>query len=356
MGKYSLRSSEKKEFAVWLAERNTAQARLAGTHLAIFALAAAIASRLGLLDYPPRLYMEAFAGVALGLAILILAKRLEKPRVSRAGELFMIGTAIFWTFRVVLYQTAREGGLAEFVIGTLALAMLRHLSPKTAIVVFTGFGALYGGILYSVHAFELGRWMSGLAFCCFAAIWSKQAYDSCIIEFRNRLILDQLKEKNRHLDSLTLQDSLTGLPNRRYFTCALERCWSDPALAGQSIALIMLDIDHFKEYNDKHGHPAGDVCLQRVAQGFSSVLRAGGSAIRIGGEEFAVILEKATSDDAFIVARRLTEAVRLDGIVTASAGVAAMVPPAGTPKELYSRADGALYKAKNSGRDRIERA
>lgn len=351
-----MRSTEKRDFTVWLAEKNTAQARVAGVHLAIFALAAGIASHLDLLAYPPRLYIEAFVGIVLGLAILKLAERLKKPCVSQAGELLMIGTAIFWTFRVVLYQTAMGGGLAEFVIGALALAMLRHLSPKAAILVFTGFGVLYGGVLYSAHAFDLGRWMSGLAFCCFAALWSKNAYDSCIIEFRNRLILDKLKEKNRNLDSLTLQDSLTGLPNRRYFTRALERCWSDPALAGQSIALIMLDIDHFKKYNDKHGHPAGDVCLQRVAQGFSSVLRAGGSAIRVGGEEFAVILEKATADDAFVVARRLTEAVRLDGIVTASAGVAAMVPPAGAPKELYSRADGALYRAKNSGRDRIERA
>jgi diguanylate cyclase (GGDEF)-like protein len=229
------------------------------------------------------------------------------------------------------------------------------MKPAESILIFSGFAAAYGLTLRLSGNFDLGAWISAIAFCSFSALWSIKAYENRLLEFRNRKLLNRLQEKNRRLDALALQDTLTGLPNRRYFDRILDRCWTDPDLGGQSIALILLDIDHFKEYNDKNGHPAGDVCLQRVAKALSSVLRTDGTAIRIGGEEFAVILERATVDDALVAAKRLTEAVRKDGLVTASAGMTAAAPEKDAPENLYKNADCALYRAKNSGRDRIER-
>ena len=173
-----------------------------------------------------------------------------------------------------------------------------------------------------------------------------------------------LREHARHLEELTIMDGLTGVPNRRAFDAALEREWTRAIRAKKPIAIALLDIDHFKNYNDAYGHPQGDVCLRQIARACKeSVVRATDCFARYGGEEFGVVIPDAESRCAAKVAERLRAAVETlaiahesapRGVVTVSVGVASIVPKRGAHyRELLESADRALYRAKGTGRDRI---
>jgi diguanylate cyclase (GGDEF)-like protein len=173
-----------------------------------------------------------------------------------------------------------------------------------------------------------------------------------------------LRERARHFEALTVNDALTGVPNRRAFDAALDREWTRALRAKRPIAVALLDIDTFKLYNDTYGHPQGDVCLREIAQACqASVVRATDCFARYGGEEFGVVIPDADTKAAAAVAERLRAAVEglaiaheatARGIVSVSIGVAAMVPKRGErPHELVEAADRALYRAKGTGRDRV---
>ncbi len=105
-----------------------------------------------------------------------------------------------------------------------------------------------------------------------------------------------LREHARHLEELTIMDGLTGVPNRRAFDAALEREWTRAIRAKKPIAIALLDIDHFKTYNDAYGHPQGDACLRQIARACkASVVRATDCFARYGGEEFGVVIPDAES-------------------------------------------------------------
>jgi diguanylate cyclase (GGDEF)-like protein len=162
---------------------------------------------------------------------------------------------------------------------------------------------------------------------------------------------------------------MTQVANRLALGEAMQREWEQARLRGMPLALLMIDVDHFKAYNDHYGHVAGDCCLQRVAQALAgAVQRAGELAARYGGEEFAVLLPDSDELRAVAVAHRLREAVRELALehqaspcgaqVTISVGVACVRPADGQPLEhaqttLFQQADEALYRAKQAGRDRV---
>lgn len=173
-----------------------------------------------------------------------------------------------------------------------------------------------------------------------------------------------LEAANRQLTELSVTDALTGLTNRRGFDAALDAEWRRARRQGQPLALLMIDVDHFKSYNDQLGHPAGDACLQAVAQALRGCAqRSGDLAARYGGEEFVIIASnhpEAARDLADKV-RRAVEAMDLPhpggvaGRVTVSVGVASLWPgrdPA-TAADLLQRADAALFRAKAGGRNRV---
>jgi diguanylate cyclase (GGDEF)-like protein len=159
-------------------------------------------------------------------------------------------------------------------------------------------------------------------------------------------------------------DPLTGLANRRRFDAVLEgetrRCLRD----GSPLSLVLIDVDHFKEYNDRFGHLAGDRCLVEIARTLLDVSRrAGDLAARIGGDEFALVLGGTPLADAQSTADSLGKAIDALGMsagsnrVTASMGVACVVPgSARTPDRLLLDADRALYRAKSAGRNRVSGA
>jgi len=166
----------------------------------------------------------------------------------------------------------------------------------------------------------------------------------------------ELLEANRALAQAAVTDGLTGLKNHRAFQEALHSAAQMAERLQQPLSLIMFDIDHFKQFNDTFGHPAGDELLRQVAQVLRESARAYDVAARYGGEEFALLLPNTTLEQAVQVAERLRQQIRAienpHAPVSASFGVATYrrgTPPA----TLVYEADAALYRAKRGGRDRV---
>jgi diguanylate cyclase (GGDEF)-like protein len=174
-----------------------------------------------------------------------------------------------------------------------------------------------------------------------------------------------LADRNRALSALISLDGLTGIANRRSFDGAMSRAWDRSRRSHTALGVLMIDVDHFKRYNDTHGHQAGDEILRRVAQGVQgAVLRPDDVAARYGGEEFAIVLPLAEGEASRVVGERVRQNVRAlaipypeapTGIITVSVGVASTRPAESgvTPAELLASADSALYQAKREGRDRV---
>jgi diguanylate cyclase (GGDEF)-like protein len=176
----------------------------------------------------------------------------------------------------------------------------------------------------------------------------------------------RLREANQMLQQLSHRDGLTGIANRRRFDQTLATEWSRALRHSYPIALLMLDIDDFKNYNDNYGHLAGDDALRQVARTLGEALGRGEDSIaRFGGEEFAVLLPQTSLDEALAVAAHLARAIKQLGMphafsragsqLTLSIGAASLVPqPAMDCLQLVTQADAALYGAKSRGRNRIE--
>jgi diguanylate cyclase (GGDEF)-like protein len=175
----------------------------------------------------------------------------------------------------------------------------------------------------------------------------------------------RLTRQNHVLTRLTQIDALTGLGNRRQFDEGLARAWASCTAEQTPLTLIMLDVDHFKKFNDSQGHQAGDRCLQAIGVALAACTRdLTDKAARYGGEEFAIILPGSSLEAGLAVAERVRQAVAACGIahpvagppgfVTVSVGLASVVPTAtGRPAALIEAADTSLYAAKRAGRNRV---
>ncbi|MDQ8037510.1 MAG: diguanylate cyclase [Pedobacter sp.] len=174
-----------------------------------------------------------------------------------------------------------------------------------------------------------------------------------------------LEESNLRLQYLTAIDGLTQIANRRSLDMSLSTEWQRALRKREPLGLVMIDVDHFKLFNDTYGHQAGDECLRGVASALKDFARRPGDlAARYGGEEFVLVLTNATAQQARVVAERVRDKIvelaiphqrSSHGNVTASFGVASITPSNrhNGPEALLLAADQALYRAKESGRNRV---
>ncbi|HSG23190.1 MAG TPA: sensor domain-containing diguanylate cyclase, partial [Azonexus sp.] len=189
-----------------------------------------------------------------------------------------------------------------------------------------------------------------------AAAWGAETFaDALKLSLGNLRLRTSLREQAVH-------DEMTDLYNRRYFDEVLNRELSRSQRTGDGLILAILDIDHFKHFNDTFGHEAGDEVLKKVAEQLRRFVRAYDIACRVGGEELAIIMPRVHIDEAFTRLNQLREEISTCVLthngtqlpaVTVSIGVADLTT--GAPDDLLRRADTALYAAKNSGRNRVMR-
>ncbi len=191
-----------------------------------------------------------------------------------------------------------------------------------------------------------------------------------VIDHREEEVRDRTEElqiANLNLEKIAREDALTGIANHRRFVEFADQCWRIAIREQKPIALLMVDVDHFKAFNDIYGHQAGDQCLRRVARELEIVARRPlDLAARYGGEEFALLLYGTSLSDALDLAeaaRRGVERLHIPhsgsvdwSLVTISIGVAAVTPQSETDVSLLiNLADKALYRAKRNGRNRFDR-
>jgi diguanylate cyclase (GGDEF)-like protein len=224
--------------------------------------------------------------------------------------------------------------------GIYLLAILTGPSPEVARI--TGVAMMGGAAYLSLDA-------------------KARLYQSARLTFL-RQMHDRLQRDEA--ESEASRDALTGLSNRRHFEDRIAALQSNNDPSAGPVALIMIDIDHFKLFNDSYGHPAGDHCLKRIAGVLAATLRGEQDlAIRFGGEEFLLLLPDTNLETAIQIAERVRRAIEAmaiphqasptSPIVTATLGAAA-APPATPAESLIAQADTALYAAKRAGRNQVK--
>ncbi|MFK0375262.1 GGDEF domain-containing protein [Pandoraea sp. NPDC090278] len=189
----------------------------------------------------------------------------------------------------------------------------------------------------------------------------------CVLVWEVTRLYRELTRAHLRLIEYSNRDALTGIYNRRYFNDRFPSDYEQARRAGRPLSLLMIDVDHFKRYNDAYGHPVGDECLEHVALALMRAThRPADLVARYGGEEFVIVLPDTDERGALFVATRVTESVRAlakpgpgpQGCVTVSVGCATHVPQQGNARDTADRlialADEALYAAKRLGRDRVQ--
>jgi diguanylate cyclase (GGDEF)-like protein len=244
------------------------------------------------------------------------------------------------------------------------------------ITVHTTFACMIGVALALVAILAQGLWLDPIYFLVYGVMANAVGVLlSFLLQSRDRVTFLQshllalekslLDKYAAEVEQLSRRDALTGLANRRYFDETSNREWGVAGRRGESVAIIFLDVDFFKPFNDTYGHPAGDAVLQQVGQAIATaVLRPADLAARYGGEEFVVLLPDTNLAGASEIASRIELAVAILAIphgasrvanrITVSMGVAAMTPDSDNScSALITTADKAAYAAKAAGRNRI---
>lgn len=192
----------------------------------------------------------------------------------------------------------------------------------------------------------------------------KKPFSQAIVKARVKNHLE-LKMHRDILESLCELDDLTAIPNRRHFEVTFAREIARAKRLEDPLSCLMIDIDYFKNYNDKYGHLAGDECLKKVAKAIKDALpRSGDFVARYGGEEFVVLLPHTEYEGSISVAKKIAQSVRSSNLIHEASSVAAIVTLSigcataskdqnMNKNDLIGRADMALYEAKKSGRDKV---
>ena len=298
-------------------------------------------------------------GLAEGASALAVRRRLDWIWTLLLANSALWAVAVAWLLMVTPNESARTvASISSYAFATA----FAHNFPMRLRSAFVALGLLYLSTLAALIAngsrFEL------VAVSVLYLLYVSLALRRSHAEYRQRLDLEDEQREQRDLfERQSRRDGLTGLANRRRFSGALADWVAKARSGGSPLALLILDLDHFKSVNDRHGHAAGDTCLREFAEQLQQAFPAQGELVaRLGGEEFGVLLRDCTSGEA---ARRAdafrqafaghASAVGEGALqITVSIGVAAFDPARDADgSALYRAADGALYRAKAAGRNTV---
>ena len=329
----------------------------------------------------PDLYKQAWAIRFLLVIPLLALCSIGISRVSRvvvreillAAMGVIVAASIGWIACLSSYQYA---GRLTIGLGLVLLfnSIVLSLRFRSALASATISGFIFGASHAYMHSVtgepvSFGAWVVFMAYVAISLIGNFRTDQD-----QRRAFLATAREHERNeelshavalLGKLSAEDPLTQLANRREFDRRLALEWGRARRGGYPVALILADVDFFKSYNDRYGHPAGDACLKRVAGVLRSVpQRSSDLAARLGGEEFGILLPSTTIEDATQLAEQMRKAVLaleipheasgVSPMVTISFGVAAIQPGMRSDSaELLAGADAALYKAKKEGRNQV---
>jgi diguanylate cyclase (GGDEF)-like protein len=329
----------------------------------------------------PDAYMQAWA-IRFFLVIPLLiactfgaysVRHRATREVLLAAMVVIAGASIIWIAGMSAPEFAlrTHQGISLIVLfGNLVLGLRFRDAVASSVIV----GAMYVSALLQLSSVSLElRFSSWLVFAVSVVIGLFANYR--MDQDQRRAFLAKVREQERNEElsravelfgRLSAEDPLTELANRREFDRRLELEWGRARRESRPLALILIDVDYFKDFNDLYGHQAGDACLQRIAGILRSIpQRSSDLVARLGGEEFGVLLPGTTIADAAQLAEQMRTVVLdlnlphasspVSSVVSASFGVAAALPASeDEPAALFANADGALYEAKRKGRNRVE--
>ena len=276
--------------------------------------------------------------LALGLIVLLTPGRRVPIQAGAMASVVLLG--------LILGTSNAQGTTGFFLLWPLV--HLAYFSSRRVLAAGLALMAVTAGVAFAVNPYLADRldWFVGTV----SSLGLMAALVSLMTQ--RELVL------RRALADAANTDALTGLLNRRGIEPELERLLVDGRDGGIGLAVVMVDLDHFKRYNDRHGHLVGDVALRRVARALTDAAGSEDRVARFGGEEFTVALTGADATAARAYADRVRRALRDEEVddalrLTVSAGIATLGADGVTIDALLRRADEALYHAKAGGRDRV---
>ena len=301
--------------------------------------------------------------------VLVITSResYHRLRLADIGRSLLFLALVAATTLVVFGQSSYP---LDFILVSVILLVSLRLGFSTAVLAVNLLASIatvatmhgYGPLTLGGGGGASHRILLLQAFLALAMI---TVFSVSVVQIERDVFQKQLEQAYRKMAKLAATDPLTGLGNRRLFEDTLKAEWTRARRSSQSVAVLMIDVDHFKSYNDRFGHPAGDICLCAIAHAILAMgHRSSDLLARYGGEEFIVLMPETPIEEA----ARLAESMRvhignlhdrpesaIHCPVTVSIGCAAFAPSPGLfPDLLISSADEALYMAKRNGRNRIE--
>ena len=298
------------------------------------------------------------AALNLGALVAIVAGAVTRPelRIARSKHRDLIfGCWCLSGTVLIAFAVWLDGGLSSPLAWLLPLSvMFTAMVHRPKLVLVSGFAALSTFLV--LGALDNTAAASATRLALRSAYLLALTYAAAITSRVRWSHYDSQVTLRQTLSSLADHDGLTGLRNHRSFHDLLEHHLASMSARPEPVALLLVDLDHFKEINDSHGHLVGDEVLQSVTAAIRGAIRDGDHAGRVGGEEFCILLPGAGPDDARAVAERVRSAVAAitgPAAVTTSIGLSSGTTGETTARELLDRADGALYEAKRAGRNRV---
>lgn len=313
--------------------------------------------------------------VMAGLALLAMLASLLLPHKVMAKPVLLLGGAFLLIITYAQIRRVLDGyPIAKFILSggvIAAIGFAVSTLANTGVIAGTPIteGAAYAGIVLMslVDAFAVSHRMNQdrqLRLEAQHGLLDFQRQLNADLDRRVQERTEELQAANMRLLELSTTDGLTGLKNRRHFNDLFTHEFKRACRERQALSLLLLDIDHFKQLNDQHGHPFGDLCLTQAAQLIAKAIRRPPDiAARYGGEEFAVLLPNTDSQGALHIAnsiRALFNQHQVDdgqqqALMTVSIGVASLIPEQQREMDdLLKSADALLYRAKHNGRNRVE--